>query len=460
MNKKYVGIDSFDIFLLELMLNYKKNKEPQIVNVRQLVHQITNMDRYSHFIHAYPAKLLQQIPYLFLNNSIFSKEGDTILDPFCGTGTVLLEASIANRNAIGVDVIPLASLIARTKILKQDIQKLENKLLEIKELLNLYQSSKRKYFVPNSSNIEHWDDKKTIRKLSKIKHLLDNIEEPYMKDFFNVIFSICCRKFSYSDPRISVPVKINEHRIPEGHSLREAANKHIRFIKLNNVFEFFIDQANKNIARLKSYQNATMFNNNEIIIYNSDIKEIDDNLIKDGSVQLILTSPPYVSAQKYIRASSLSLQWLGLNNDGLSSLDKKSIGREYFSPNEYKQFYKTGFKTIDTILLKIFEKNKLRAYITYTYMIEMQKMFQKSFAILKEKGYFIMVIGNNTIAGYEFMTYKYLIEIAEKVGFSTELVLIDDIKSRGLMTKRNKTASVISREYIVIFSKDTNEKRI
>ena len=172
MNKKYVGIDSFDIFSLELMLNYKKNKEPQIVNVRQLVHQITNMDRYSHFIHAYPAKLLQQIPYLFLNNSIFSKEGDTILDPFCGTGTVLLEASIANRNAIGVDVNPLASLIARTKILKQDIQKLENKLSEIKELLNLYQSSKRKYFVPNISNIEHWYDKKTIRKLSKIKYLL------------------------------------------------------------------------------------------------------------------------------------------------------------------------------------------------------------------------------------------------------------------------------------------------
>ena len=64
-----------------------------------------------------------------------------------------------------------------------------------------------------------------------------------------------------------------------------------------------------------------------------------------------------------------------------------------------------------------------------------------------------MVIGNNTIAGYEFLTYKYLIEIAESIGFKTELVLIDDIKSRGLMTKRNKTASVISREYIIVFKK-------
>lgn len=457
MNKQYVGITSFDSFLLDLMNNYKKDQEPQIVNFRELVPQITNMDRYSHFIHAYPAKLLQQIPYLFLNTSIFSKEGDTILDPFCGTGTVLLEASIANKNAIGVDVNPLAALIARTKIFKQDIKNLENKVSEIKELFNLYQSSKRKYFIPTVSNIEHWYDKKTIRKLSKIKHLIENIEDSQIKDFFNVVFSICCRKFSYSDPRISVPVKINEERFPEGHSLREAASKHLKFIKINKVFEFFIEQANKNIDRLRNYQNITMLNDNKLVVYNTDIKEIDSNLIENNSVQLILTSPPYVSAQKYIRASSLSLQWLELHNNNLASLDKKSIGREYFSPNEYKQFHKTGFKTIDTILLRIFEKNKLRAYITYTYLIEMQKTFQKSFTILKENGYFIMVIGNNTIAGYEFMTYEYLIEIAEKIGFSTELVLIDDIKSRGLMTKRNKTASVISREYIVIFKKDTNE---
>ena len=65
-----------------------------------------------------------------------------------------------------------------------------------------------------------------------------------------------------------------------------------------------------------------------------------------------------------------------------------------------------------------------------------------------------MIIGNNTIAGYEFMTHEYLMKIAERIGFSIELILIDDIKSRGLMTKRNKTASIISREYIVVFKKD------
>lgn len=453
MNKKYEGIGFFNDFLLNLMKNYKKNSEPQIVNFRELVPQITNMDRHTHFIHAYPAKLLQQIPYFFLNNDIFSKEGDTILDTFCGTGTVLLEASISNRNAIGVDVNPLASLIAKTKTSKQSITSLENKLKDIQQLFKEYQSSKKKFYIPNITNINHWYSKQTIRKLSKIKHIVDNIEETEIKNFFQVIFSICCRKYSYSDPRISVPVRINEEKFPEGHSLREAATKHLNFIKKNEIYEFFIEQSKKNISRLKNYQNSTMVNTNEVSIYNTDIKSINESVIPNDTLQMILTSPPYVSAQKYIRASSLSLQWLELHDDNLASLDKQSIGREHFSPSVYKQLHVTGFNNIDDILLKIYKKNKLRAYITYTYLIEMQQTLQKSFKLLKSNGYFVMVIGNNTIAGYEFLTYKYLIEIAESIGFKTELVLIDDIKSRGLMTKRNKTASVISREYIIVFKK-------
>lgn len=454
MTKIYSNVYFFDNYILKLLKEYKKNKEPVTVNFRELVPQITNMDRHTHFIHSYPAKLLQQIPYFFLNNTIFSQEDDIILDPFCGTGTVLLEASIANRNAIGIDVNPLAALISKTKTTKVDILDVKYELAKIKEEFKIYQKSKRKYNIPKISNIASWYSPKNIRKLSKIKDIVSNINEQEIKDFFQVVFSLCCKKFSYSDPRISVPVKINIDKFPEGHSLRIAAVKNLNFIDKNEVFEFFIEQANKNINRLINYQNVTMLNSNQVKVYNTDIKTIENTLVKDESVQLILTSPPYVSAQKYIRASSLSLQWLELNNSTISKLNKQSVGREDFPKSEYEKFHVTGFENIDTLLRKIYEKNKLRAYITYTYLIEMEKSFKKFYNILKNNGYFVMVIGNNTIAGYEFMTHKYLIEIAESIGFSTKLILIDDIKSRGLMTKRNKTASMISREYIIVFQRN------
>jgi tRNA G10 N-methylase Trm11 len=453
MVQRYKGIDFFDSYITDLISKFNHNQEAITVNFRELVPSIVKMDRYTHFIHSYPAKLLQQIPYFFLNNSIFSKQNDIVLDPFCGTGTVLLEASLANREAIGIDVNPLAALIAKTKTTKVNIFGLKKELEIIENLFKIYKSSKKHYYVPKISNIEHWYSKKNIRKLSKIKDIINQINDAEIKEFYLVIFSISCKKFSYSDPRISVPVRINYEKFPKGHALREAAIKNLKFIDKSEVFEFFIEQAKKNIERLTEYQNSVMLNSNTVKVYNSDIKELASKTIQENSVQLILTSPPYVSAQKYIRASSLSLQWLELNKSSIADLNKQSVGREDFSILECKQFHSTGFESVDTLLIKIYEKNKLRAYITYTYLIEMKESFSKFYNLLKKDGYFVMVIGNNTIAGFEFMTHEYLIEIAESIGFLTKLILIDDIKSRGLMTKRNKTASVISREYIVIFKK-------
>lgn len=457
MTKEHDVTITFDNLILYFMKEYKKKKKAITVNFRDIVPHITNMDRHTHFIHPYPAKLLQQIPYFFLNNSFFSRENDLVVDPFCGTGTVLLEASLSNRNAIGIDVNPLAALIARTKTTKLEVSILKQELKNIEYQFTIYQKSRKKYYIPKIINIEHWYSEKNIRKLAKIKDIISNIKNDKVREFYLVIFSACCRKFSYSDPRISVPVKINADKFPIGHSLREQSIKNLKFIDKNEVFQFFISQSNKNIERLLEYENATILNSNKVKVYNTDIKELNTDYINNNSVQLILTSPPYVSAQKYIRASSLSLQWLELNQSTILELDKQSIGREHFPRIEYEKLHITGIQSIDKILKKIYKKNQLRSYITYQYIIEMEKSFNHFYRILKNGGYFIMVIGNNTIAGYEFMTHKYLIKVAKKIGFTKELVLIDDIKSRGLMTKRNKTASMISREYIVVLKKVLDE---
>ena len=165
MTKKYDGTVAFDNLTLDLIKEYKQKKKPITVNFRDIVPHIINMDRYTHFIHPYPAKLLQQIPYFFLNNSIFSTENDLVVDPFCGTGTVLLEASLSNRNAIGIDVNPLAALIAQTKTTKLEVSVLKNELDNIENQFKIHQKSKKRYYIPKISNIEHWYSKKNIRKL-------------------------------------------------------------------------------------------------------------------------------------------------------------------------------------------------------------------------------------------------------------------------------------------------------
>ena len=71
-------------------LSYMKTGMPITVNFRSLVPELKKSDRYSHQIHSYPAKLLANIPYYFLATDVFCPSNGIVLDPFCGTGTVLL----------------------------------------------------------------------------------------------------------------------------------------------------------------------------------------------------------------------------------------------------------------------------------------------------------------------------------------------------------------------------------
>jgi len=67
----------------------------------------------THSLHPYPAKFIPQIPNALIQE--LSSVGDTVLDPFCGSGTTLVESLVLKRHAIGIDANPLACLISRAK---------------------------------------------------------------------------------------------------------------------------------------------------------------------------------------------------------------------------------------------------------------------------------------------------------------------------------------------------------
>ncbi|MBU1642591.1 site-specific DNA-methyltransferase [bacterium] len=447
-------LNNYDSHLLNLMAEYKEKREPITVNFRELVSNITNHDRATHFVHAYPAKLLQHIPHFFLNNNVLSTRKDLVFDPFAGSGTVLLETLLAGRKAVGTDINPLAVMIAKVKTTTYDEEAVRYALLEIIKCFKA--SKKRKFKQPNITNLEHWYSQKSITALSKLQEIINDVEDQDLKDFFLLSFSTCTRKFSFADPKISVPVKINVNKFIDGHWLKKNAQEHLEFVDKNDLLSFFCETVEKNIKRYVDFKHLLTRNENlkpQVDVHHHDIKSSVKSPIEPNSVQLIITSPPYVSAQKYIRSSRLHIEWLELGDEPSRVYDQKSIGREEIAHKEIPETLATGNEEVDEIINKILLKNPRRAHITHAYMVEMQTTFEYLYEVLKIGGHFVMIIGNNTIAGYEFKTHEYLIKIGEHIGFQTNLVLIDDIKSRGLMTTRNKTASVISREYVVVFEK-------
>ncbi len=430
-------VETSNIIVSKLIDNYKINGEPIDVNFRELVHWLPQNGRATHFLHPYTAKLLMHIPNLFLSNNILSERKDLILDPFCGSGTVLLEANLCDRNAIGIDVNPLATLIAKVKTTNYSIQELK-KYLALFERIN-----DRNINKPDVVNIDYWYSPKSISTLSKLWKQINEIDNNNIRDFFKVSFSICARKFSYADPSVSVPVKVNLNK--NNQLYIKKAKAHLEFIKKTDVLEYFLNISKQNIELFKTIE-SSVFKSKVIC---SDNKSSDiSNLPK---VDFVITSPPYAGAQKYVRASSLNLGWLELvPSNMLVNLERKNIGREHYHKNEYMQFHPTGLYEADNQLSRIFEKYPLRAHIASNYINEMRSSLLNVKRCLKKGGYFVLVIGNNVVCGEDFNTQNYIEKILIELNFKTIFKLFDTIKSRGLMTKRNKTANMITREWVIL----------
>ncbi|WP_343524134.1 DNA methyltransferase [Pedobacter sp.] len=450
------SIETFNGVINQLLSKYKSgNNEPIEVSFRELVAELDKSDRATHLIHTYPAKLLMHIPYFFLNNSVFSNEGDLVLDPFSGSGTVMLESILAKRNAIGADANPLARLISKVKVQKYDSEILNG----YKDYIIAEFNCERSIDLPKITNIDYWFLTHVQLQLNKIVNAINSIDDEKYRDFYLVCFSNCVKKVSLADQRVSVPVRLNANRYPTVHPLHQEANRKLEALVDINVFDKFIEVVDGNITRVEMF-NTELSEELSAQVISKDArfltKSLESNeLIESETVSLIISSPPYAGAQKYIRASSLNLGWLNFikTDKSLKELDDLNIGRENYKKAEYSIFKPTGINEADALLEEIHKRNPIRAHIAGNYLIEMRNALKEAVRVLKVGGYFVLVVANNQVCGEEFRTQEYLQRIIEDLGLNVVLRLIDDIKSYGLMTKRNKTASVITREWVLVFKK-------
>ncbi len=434
-----------------LFKEFENNQKPIEVNFRELVDWIPYKNRGTHFIHPYPAKLLMHIPHFFLNNEILSKREDLILDPFCGSGTTLLESLLSSRNSVGFDVNPLAVLISKVKTSKLSENKLKKLVKKITSKLRVFDSLD----VPNVLNIDYWYDKKTILELSSIKRIIDAEEDDRYKDWLKVCFSILVQKKSLSDPNVSVPVKLNPDKKSKSKTRRKLELDLIKRIKEENTFELYISILNKSILQIREL-NQMLAIHNDVKVFQQQINNLEYSLKNSykNKFQLVITSPPYAGAQKYIRSSSLSLGWLEMDKEKkIVQLKRESIGREVYRNYEVNNIGNTGIKEANQFVQKIENINPTRAKIISNYLQEMREALKNVYNLAKPGGYFVLIMGNNEVCGHSFNTQKYISEISEGLGFNKKLTLIDVIKSRGLMTKRNKSASLITREWVHVFEK-------
>ncbi|WP_167377056.1 DNA methyltransferase [Rhizobium aegyptiacum] len=413
-----------------LLVAYRDDAGAIEVDFRKLVALGSGVDRHTHLIHPYPAKLLLNIPLFFINARQLSPPGGVVYDPFCGSGTVLLEALLSGRRCIGGDANPLARQIAQAKTTWLDPSSLRGALNSI---LNCDAKP-----VPFSAvlDVSRWYSDQLRTDMSKLLGAIRTSCQGDVKNFMEVCFSACVKRLSSSDPRLSVPVRLKD----------EALIAHLESIP--KVLDLFARVVRQNIARIGQLPAEAR----PIEILQDARDHLDASSLPD--VDLVITSPPYAGAQKYIRASSLSLGWLGLAPDAkLRNLERKNIGREHFSRDEISELNLDDRIGASEILHEIREINSIRAHIAGKYLEEMADAADAIVGRMKPGAHLVLIAGDNEVCGKTFRTTLFLRRIFELRGLTTKLELVDTIKSRGLMTKRNRSAGKIEREHVFVLAK-------
>lgn len=445
------AIDTSLLFT-ELRSRFQNNQRPVHVDFRHLVNWVKPGDRLTHFVHSYPAKLLPHIAHFFLRASVVRANAPAILDPFCGSGTVALEASLVGGIPYIADANPLALLIAGVKTTPYNTDTLAAQLRRI------LGAAKRIKHAPQIDivNSHLWYTDKRKLELERLLRAIGGVEEESVRDFFRVAFSSTARRLSRADPAVSVPVRLRERP-----ALGKATNSKIRsrLAKMHSTptLEEFFRVCQANIQRVHTANQALPTRQSAVPVGTNArslrLPGAPDKRLPSCSVHLTVTSPPYGSAQKYVRASSLSLNWLELASpDQLSTLEGQSIGREHV-PNWQGRLSEQLPPPFEALLQRVESIDSRRAIITRTYLAELRTALQEISRVTAFGGRVIMIVGNNRVCGEALNNDQFVTAELLTLGFQLELHVTDEIRSRGLMTKRNTTASMISRESILVFRK-------
>jgi len=460
------GVQDAEVRSLEqYVVEYGHRSEPQVISFRDQCPWIRGADRYTHLIHRYTAKLLPHIPAFFMASSICPSNA-TILDPFAGSGTVLLEGMLQGHQVLGVEINPIARLIAKVKTTVFNTKALEE---AAKAITRSISSSTYDAGIPDFPNRDLWFSKKVQKGLAKVKAAIETFQDDSLKDFFWVCYSSLVRRVALADPRISPPVVLKPEKFDSNslrHSkvsqmLEERTNANVEALFASTLGEFI-----KRFRRLEETLRERELGSAEVVwddardLRIAPMKEkglLDKASAKEfpaDSVDLVITSPPYMNAQKYARSLRLEWYWLGLGSyDELHAMDASMIGTERLTRDEYEHLKTVGHAVADELILNVFSRDKHRARLMANYFEDMRICFANLFRVIKPGGHLVIVVGDNRVFTYRIPNHQILTDLATQEGFRPKLVVVDEIKSRGLMTKRNTTADVIPAEWIIVLRK-------
>lgn len=375
----------------------------------------------THGYHRYPAKFIPQIVNKLIQN--FTSENDTVLDPFGGCGTTLVEAKILGRKSVGFDINPVAKLITETKITPLNPNSLENYFYKF---VNNYNNKVVSASLQHSERTNYWFDPSIQDELDKLYFVINEIKNFEVRRFYLCAFSHILKNSSKWLMKSTKP-QIDPNKIPP------------------NVFDTFVSHIKHMMSRNSDFYELLQGSGNLKTVAEMKLRDSTKKfLFNDSSVDLIITSPPYVTSYEYADLHQLILLWLGD--------DPIRYSRWYKYAREYKSFRKkfVGSKSGErdsskkflglfaTHIISQLPNTRQHAKSVSKYFSDTQKSIFEMFRVLKPGKKACIIIGNTTLAGVEIKNAEVTAEQMQDAGFVIKDVIKRELSNKMITPWRDK----------------------
>jgi DNA modification methylase len=432
-------------------------------------------DQYSnyatHDFHAFPAKFPPQLPRKFILE--LTNPGDVVLDPMMGSGTAVLEAYLAGRYGVGIDIDQLALKVSMAKVTpldKQQVFETGKQILHHASFAAYLNREDIKVALETAWDIEtinfinKWFAPSTQIELFALVNEIKKISNVNLRLFFEVVLSaIIITKsggvslaydLAHTRPHLAKAIidRNGEMRIVGNNVARTSVSRMKLLTKtLRSALEEFEKRFHQNLKSLLRPDPKLI----KPAIINADAQQMP---LPDDSVDLIVTSPPYASnAIDYMRSHKFSLVWLSFSIERLSKKRKEYIGGEVIHNVKFEKLPEIA----EEVVSDIFQLDPKKGRALSRYYSEMTRTLREFHRVLKPGKAAILVVGSSTMRGRDTKIHTCLAEIGKELGFLVPKIGVRHLDRNRRMLPSGSTINWDSQiqqrmheEYVIGFYKE------
>lgn len=359
---------------------------------------------------------------VFESTNCVDPRGVTVLDPFAGVGTTLVEGLKQGYNVVGFEINPYAALACEVKLASLRC-KLKPLGEAISQLTHLADTSLRGKVLAKSKAPSSFKSRTPFfsptveRDVLLLQDFIAEQKDSFLRKALKVALG-------------AVMVSFSNYSYEPSLSTRSAAGK--KPVIYADVFGIFRDKLSDIQADISHFrQHMKRFGHRpEARVYQCSYLD-NTGLLSPRSVDVLVTSPPYLNNYHYIRNTRPQLHWLGLvnGNGDMKKLEEENFGR-------FWQTVRSGppiqlsfqLPKLQQVLSTIRRRNPDRgvyggigwANYAATYFNDCDRFFRITRRVMKPGGLVVVVIGNNIVQGIHIETDQFLAQIAELHGFKVD----------------------------------------